>query len=274
MLRNGKFSGNSFGLNLSIQFGTPVIIKASGNSANFYNMLTQDWDNFHAITFYGGNINALCNPQMAVERPTFNEYKKSNSDGAREIKILPWNDYTRSVDFKIDGEKATLTISVLQTGDANNSENMESYSLGELNSFIRFSFENAQGFDKIARYYGIVKSLIAILTMRNNIFFEVYLSQRNSGNQYFKTGVCKIFNHYENYSARKWHNVIPIYSILDCVPKLINRIANNEVEPLLTLLPEDNKRAKQISITMSKIYVQLWRLPTIGARGAKRKIFL
>jgi len=153
MLRNGKFSGDSFGLNSSIQFGTPIIIKASGNFGDFYNMLTESWDNFHAITFFGGNINALCNPQMAVQRSPLDEYKKmSSSDGAREIKIRPWNDYTRSVDFEIEGEKATLTISVSQTGEANNSENMESYSLGELNSFIRFSFENAQGFDKIAKY--------------------------------------------------------------------------------------------------------------------------
>jgi len=250
MLRNGKFSGDSFGLNSSIQFGTPIIIKASGNFGDFYNMLTESWDNFHAITFFGGNINALCNPQMAVQRSPLDEYKKmSSSDGAREIKIRPWNDYTRSVDFEIEGEKATLTISVSQTGEANNSENMESYSLGELNSFIRFSFENAQGFDKIAKYYRVVKSLIAILTTQNNISFEVYLSQRNSDNQYFKTGVCKIFDHYENYSARKWHNVIPIYSILDSVPMLIDKIANNEVEPLLALLPEDNTRTKQISIT-------------------------
>jgi len=249
MLCNNKLSGDSFGLNPSIQFGTSVIIKASGNSAYFCNMLTAEWNNFHAITFCGGNINALCNPQIAVERPTFDEYKKMSSDGASEIKIRPWDDYTRSVDFEIEGEKVTLTISVSQTGEANNSEDMESYSLGKLNSFIRFSFENAQGFDKIAKYYGIVKSLIAILTTRNNNFFEVYLSQRNSDNQYFQTGVCKIIDHYENYSARKWHNVIPIHSILDCVPRLIEKIANNEVKPLLALLPEDNKRAKQISIT-------------------------
>ena len=184
MLRNGKFSGDSFGLNSSIQFGTPIIIKASGNFGDFYNMLTESWDNFHAITFFGGNINALCNPQMAVQRSPLDEYKKmSSSDGAREIKIRPWNDYTRSVDFEIEGEKATLTISVSQTGEANNSENMESYSLGELNSFIRFSFENAQGFDKIAKYYRVVKSLIAILTTQNNISFEVYLSQRIDSTQ-------------------------------------------------------------------------------------------
>jgi len=112
MLCNNKFSGDSFGLNPSIQFGTSVIIKASDNSAYFCNMLTAEWNNFHAITFCGGNINALCNPQIAVERPTFDEYKKMSSDGASEIKIRPWDDYTRTVDFEIDGEKVTLTISV------------------------------------------------------------------------------------------------------------------------------------------------------------------
>lgn len=43
--------------------------------------------------------------------------------------------------------------------------------------------------------------------------------------------------------------MIPIHSILDCVPQLINKIASNEVKPLLALLPEDNRRANKISIT-------------------------
>lgn len=246
MLRNGKFSVDTFGLNTSIRFGTPIIVKSSGNSANFYNMLTQGWNHFHSITFCGGNINALFNPQMAVDRMKFDEYQ---NDGARHIKIRPWNDYTRSVDCNLDGEIVSLTISVSQTGEVNNPKNMDAYSLGELNSFIRLSFENAQNFDKIAKYYGIIKSLVALLTMQNNVFFEVYLSQRNHENQYFKTGICKVLDHYENYSTRKAHNVIPIYNILESIPNLINKITNSEAESLLAILPEDNKRVNQISIT-------------------------
>lgn len=140
-------------------------------------MLTADWNSFHAITFCGGNINALYNPQMAIEQPTSDEYKKIISDGARQIKIRPWDDYTRSVDCEIDGEKVTLTISVTQTGGDNNSDDMKSYSLGKLDLFIRFSFENAKNFDKIAKYYRIVKSLIAILTMRNNVFLKYILAR-------------------------------------------------------------------------------------------------
>lgn len=249
MLRTGKFSSDLLGLNPSIRFRTCVILKASGNAAGFYNTLTEDWNKYHAITFYGGNINALCNPQIAVKPPTCGEYIKKNSDGAREIKIRPWADYTRSVDFELYGEKATLTISIMQTGETNNLENMGSYSLGELNSFIRLSFENAQSFDNITKHFRIIKSLIAILTMHNNVFFNVYLSQKNFDNQYFKTAVCKIFDHYENYSKRTWNNVIPIYKVFCCIPTLISKILKNEIEPLLALLPEDNKRVNQVSIT-------------------------
>ncbi len=247
MLRNGRFKVGFLGINPSIQFVAPIIIKSSGNTADFYNMLTQDWDKFHAITFYGGNINAIYNPQIAVEQPGFDEWLKN--DGAREIKIRPWSDYTRTLDFEIDGEKVNMTISVLQTGAISNMDHMGAYSLGELNSFIRFSFENPQCFDNIEKYCKIVKSLIAILTKQNNIFFEVYLSQKNHDNQYFKTGVCKILDQYENYSTRKSHNVIPIFNIFDYIPNLIDKIINDEVEPLLVLLPDDNRKIARISIT-------------------------
>lgn len=243
MLRNSKFNTKFLGLDTSIKFVAPIIIKSSGNTANFFNMLTEEWDKFHAITFCGGNINALCNPEIAVEQPRIAKHLKN--DGAREIKIRPEKDFTRSVDFQVDTEKVTLTISVSQTGVGH----MGAYNLGELNSYMQFSFENAQGFDKIEKYYRIAKSLTAILTTQNNISFDVYLSQKNRVEQYVTTGACKILDHYENYSARKSHRVIPIYNILDYVPNLVNKITNNEVDSLLLLLPEDNRRVNQISIT-------------------------
>lgn len=247
MLHNGIFGFDLFGLDPSVKFIAPIIIEATGNTESFLNMLTQDWDRFHAITFCGGSINALCNPKMAIEEPRMDEYLKK--DGARSVKIRPWSDYTRSVDFEIDGEKVTLTIStILQAGEEDHTEHMGSYSIGKLDSFIRLSFENAQSFDEIVKYYKIVKSLTAILTMQNNVFFEVYLSQKNSDNKYFKTGVCKILDHYENYVERTYYNVIHIYDIFEYIPSLIDRIANNDVDTLLVLLPEDNRKADRISI--------------------------
>ncbi len=59
ILRNGKFVTDPIGTNVAIRFATPIIIKACGNAEGFFNMLTEDWCKFHAITFCGGNINAL-----------------------------------------------------------------------------------------------------------------------------------------------------------------------------------------------------------------------
>lgn len=87
------------------------------------------------------------------------------------------------------------------------------------------------------------------MTSQNNIFFEeVYLSQRNSEQKYFKIGICKIFDSYENYSIRQWHKVIPIFSVFDYIPNLIDGIVNGKANSLLELLPEDNKMVNRISI--------------------------
>ena len=247
ILRKGKFVTNLIGTNVAIRFATPIIIKAYGNTQGFFSMLTEDWCKFHAITFCGGNINALYTPDIAIEKPDISELLKY--DGARTIKMRPWSDYTRTTEFQIENEKVTLTVSVGQTAETNNAENRGAYNLGKMYTFFRFSFENAQSFEKIEKYYIIVKKIVAILTSQSNVCFEeVYLSQRNSEQKYFKTGICKIFDSYENYSIRQWHKVIPIFSVFDYIPNLVNGIINNKADSLLELLPEDNKMVNRISI--------------------------
>ena len=163
--------------------------------------------------------------------------------------MRPWSAYTRTTQFQIENEKVTLTVSIGQTAETNNAENRGAYNLGKVYTFFRFSFENAQGFEKMEKYYIIARKIVAILTSQNNICFEeVYLSQRNSEQKYFKTGICKIFDSYENYSIRQWHKVIPIFSVFDYIPNLIDGIVNGKVNSLLELLPEDNKMVNRISI--------------------------
>ncbi len=247
ILRKGKFVTNLIGTNVAIRFATPIIIKADGNAQGFFSMLTEEWWKFHAITFCGGNINALYTPDIAIEQPDISELLKY--DGARTIKMRPWSDYTRTTEFQIENEKVTLTVSVGQTAETNNAENRGAYNLGKMYTFFRFSFENAQRFEKIEKYYIIVKKIVAILTSQNNVCFEeVYLSQRNSEQKYFKTGICKIFDPYENYSIRQWHKVIPIFSVFDYIPNLVNGIINSKADSLLEILPEDNKMVNRISI--------------------------
>ena len=246
ILRNGKFSTGGMGFSPTIKFATPIIIKASGNAQGFFDMMKEPWYKFHAITFYGGSINALCDPGLALQPSDVHDYLKY--DGAREIKLRPWNDYSRSIDFKIGNEKVTLTFSIMQDGEKNSTEHNGAYNLGNLNSFIRLSFENAQHFDMIQECYLIVKKLVAILTSQNNVYFNVYISQKNFDGKFFKTGICRIFDRYDNYSTRKCYNVIPIFSIFDYVPNLIEGIINSKANSLLELLPENNQMVNRISI--------------------------
>lgn len=88
--------------------------------------------------------------------------------------------------LELGNEKVTLTFSIRQDGGINGIEHQDAYNLGNLNSFIRFSFENAQYFDRIQECYLIAKKLIAILTSQNNVYFEGYLSQKNSDDKYYE----------------------------------------------------------------------------------------
>lgn len=247
MLHKGKFATSFLGINTIVKFATPIIVKACGNAHGFFSMMTVEWNKFHAITFYGGNVNALYNLDYAIEFSEIDECLKN--DGAREIKIRPWKDYSRSIDLKINDENVTLTFSIGQTATTDHEEQKGSYNLGKLDAFIRFSFENAQDFAMIEKYYGVARKIVAILTAQNNICFEeVYVSQRNNEQQFFKTGVCKIFDHYENYSKKKWNSVIPIFAIFDYMPYLVSGLLDGKADALLELLPEDNKLVNRISI--------------------------
>lgn len=67
MLRKGKFATSFLGINTIVKFATPIIVKACGNAHGFFSMMTEEWNKFHAITFYGGNVNALYNFDFAIE---------------------------------------------------------------------------------------------------------------------------------------------------------------------------------------------------------------
>lgn len=96
----------------------------------------------------------------------------------------------------------------------------------------------------------IARSLVAILTRQNNISFdEIYLSQRNEQNLYFKSADCKLYDYYENYSIKQWHQTIQILSIFERLPRLIEMIDTGKANVLLDVLPDDNKEVNRISIT-------------------------
>ena len=59
MMRNDKFYHSIFGLDKCVRFATPIIVQSAGNIGGFFKQITNRWDEFHAITFYGGNINSI-----------------------------------------------------------------------------------------------------------------------------------------------------------------------------------------------------------------------
>ena len=148
-----------------------------------------------------------------------------------------------------DKEKVTLTVSVYQSCGRRCTGRRGAHSLGELDTSIRLSFEEAKDFDSITRYYSIIQKLISILTKQRNVSFDTYLSQMGKDGKYYQTAVCKIFDGYENYAEINNYGSIQIYQIFECLPDLLKKISENVTQPLLDLLPLNNRDVKRVSIT-------------------------
>lgn len=232
----------------SFHFLTPLIIKAGGNASEYYRKLPEAWNKYHAINFYGGNINSIYDPAVSIIQPTWEEVVSSS--GIRDIKFRTYEEYTKSINCEIDGEKFEFSITVTQKGDRNNPEKMGAYDLGERNACIRLEFENPQDFDTFPKYFNIVQKLVSILTRQNNITFNAYLCQKKPDDKLlYPTAVCYIFDKYEDFSRRRPERVVPIETILTHIPEIINKIIAGFYAPLLALLPDSNKDVKRISIT-------------------------
>lgn len=238
-MRNKAFSYNKLGTNNIIRFATPVIVKSTGYTSNI------NWTKFHAITFYGGNINSVFNPAIALKKCSDSHYSNSILDA----NFKSPSDYTRSLDFMLDDKKVTCTVSVYKSWSRHNTGRRGAHSLGELDASICLSFEDPQEQDTIVKYYLIILKMISVLTRRKNNSFDTYLTQIGKDGNGYQTAVCKFYDSYENYADIDSFTSIPIYDIFDCLPDLITKIHNNEAEPLLALLPIDNRKANTVSIT-------------------------
>lgn len=243
--RNTEFTQPNFLYPIAI-FSTPLIIKSTGNTGTFYDDLSGRWYKFNSITFCGGSINSLFNPRNAVE-PL--DMQKIISGGAIGIGIRPNVEYTKQIDCSINGEKLTFTISINKAFGKNGDDRTRAYSLGEINSIIRLDFDAEQDFDRIPKYYKIVKSLVSILIGQNNVFFDVYISRKPNGKKSLETGICKFTDNYENYANVAYGKAIHLLEVFECIPKLISIIQNKEADVILSLLPVDNRDVHRVSIT-------------------------
>lgn len=246
ILRSSEFQKNFYDFAPSLAFTTPMIVEAAGYTEEFFSPLAEAWNKFHAITFKGINLNNLFTPYEALEQKSMQE--RATTDGVTDLKTLPWNKYTMEGSATIDGQSIAYTISIAQESLPPLGKD-HTFTLGELNTFIRFSFDEPQDFSRITRYFLIAKSFISLLTMQNNVDFETYLSQRNADGTYYRTANCRIYDIYENYATRNQYRVIPIKTIREQIPAILENIAAGKYEALFTILPDDNRRLEMISIT-------------------------
>lgn len=219
----------------SCYFSTPLMIKSAGNLVGFYNQLSEPWNKFHAITFYGGNINFLHQPSDMIDNST------PNDDKYRGIKIKDSNEYTHKIKCTIDNEDIELTISIQDFTKLQDNENtLKGVSIGNLNSFIRLSFTTPKDFNSIAKYANLIIKLISLLTTQSNVFCNIYLSQRNKDGVFYKTADCKLFDSYQNYATNSWPRVILLTALKEYLPTLIAKLKENAYDSILNILPKNN----------------------------------
>ena len=106
--RNTKFNMDLLQLSPIIRFRTPIIIKATGNTDWFESQLTAGWDRFHAITFWGGNINAVFPPVIA--RKHTSPERQTNVEGTIAIELHPSSYYTHSTEIYSFSVKISIPL--------------------------------------------------------------------------------------------------------------------------------------------------------------------
>ena len=134
-LHSGKFYPKF--LSLGDSFFSPIMIKSSGNSHDFFNKLSKDWSQYDAIRFSGGIIDSLYNPKIAALKR--NSCPTNDFDGVYSIQTKPFSEYTHTLSVEINGQKADLIISVSSAID----DNINTTELGSLQSFMRVAVRKA-----------------------------------------------------------------------------------------------------------------------------------
>lgn len=114
---------------------------------------------------------------------------------------------------------------------------------------MQLIFENPQSLDRIEKYYMIVKKFMSLLNIADNVCFDAYLSQKLPDGGLYPTALCRIPDHYENYSDRNVNRVVKLNEVADYLPKLLEWIEKGEADNLIYLLPDDNKSKDKMSLT-------------------------
>lgn len=237
-----SYSHNN-GIIESAGFGTPLIVKSKS-----YNSEITDWTYFDAIKFIGGNINSLHPPMQAIKNIT----RRRNSSHNQDISFHDDFEYSFKLPIVTDERSELFIFSVsIETNmdTAPSTRNFDCSSLGNINSYIRLSFNRRKKFNDIEKYFTLIKNLVSLLFGMSNVKFDVCLEQKNSCDEFVESAVCSFSDDYDDYSNRCWTNVVSLVDIMDYIPKIINKMIDSDgLETFFSVLPRSNIARTSISI--------------------------
>lgn len=225
-LRVGFSSGIDLG---TAKFATPIIVK---NTVAQY----VDLSTFDSIEFYGGIIDILHPPGLKIEekycekRLVFNEMDVFTKKYEVEV-----NKEIFEVVYSISA--SDLCSEAGQVPDLRNS----------IHSVLRFNFKTSQKLCDIEKYYSYAMNLFQFCIGMLNVRSEVKLYKKGQS-QPILLRFCDDFHDYAN-DTSNFTQVIRFQMLGDLFPKLFKLLNEEETQPYLLFLPQQNKYTNSIIYT-------------------------
>lgn len=221
-------TGFSSGIDLNAgYFKTPLIVHGSSSQIT-------DVSHFEIIEFYGGIMDVLHVPGMAIERNL--EDKK--------ITYANPEKYTSRYKVTLDGKSFDVVITIkvsfpleITVPDLRN----------EIHSVLRFEFDSPQPLSEIQRYYRYALNLFQFCSARLNVGMDIRLYQLSRSNPIY----VKLNDGFSDYAndTLNFTQVIRLGFLDDKFSRLFQLLNDEQKKPYLLFLPSTNKYINRILYT-------------------------
>lgn len=206
-------------------FHSPLIVKSSIAGKEI------DLKTFDSIEFYGGVVDILHNPDLAIQ---------CRNGGT--IIFETSENYTKKYEVEIDKEQFEVIYSVsmeelkLELGKVPDLKNA-------IHSIIKFKFQSPKQLIEIEKYYNYAMSLFQFCTRRINVCSQIRLYKNNIESPIY----IRLEDGFADYSDDiDITRVIRFKNLHECFPKLLKILNEKATRPHLNFLPKQNKDIKRI----------------------------
>lgn len=222
--------GFSSGVDLKIsKFKTPLILKSTITGI-------VDLKTFDSIEFYGGIVNVLHTPALAIKE----KYSENMIIFNEESK------FKKSYDVEINGEKFEIEYSIsfadlnMETGKVPDLRN-------SVHATLRFKFNREQQLCDFEKYYSYAMNIFQFCTGRLNVRSEIRLYK----NKISGPILVRINDGFDDYSndVLDFMKVIRLGFLDEKLPVLAKILNEKKTQPYLLFLPQRNKYINNITYT-------------------------